>query len=85
MRLTTRLTDAALARGWRVSTPLEPERRTGWVGIDVPDGERVLHELIARRIYVDYRPGCGLRASAHLYTTDDDVDRFIEAMDRIVR
>ena len=79
------LTDAALERGWRVTTPLDAERRTGWVGIDVPDGERVLHELIARRIYVDYRPGCGLRISAHFYTTDDDVARFLDAMDAIAR
>ncbi len=85
VRLTTRLTDAALERGWRVGTPIEADRRTGWVGIDVADGERVLHELIARRVYVDYRPGCGLRVSAHLYTTDDDVDRFLEEIDRIVR
>jgi len=85
VRLTTRLTQAALERGWRVSTPLEAERRTGWVGIDVPNGERVLHELVARRVYVDYRPGCGLRVSAHLYTTDGDVDRFLDAMDAIVR
>jgi len=85
VRLTTRLTDAALERGWRVSTPLDAEQRTGWVGIDVPDGARVLHELIARRVYVDYRPGCGLRVSAHLYTTDDDVEQFLDAMARIVR
>jgi kynureninase len=85
VRLTTRLTEAALDRGWRVSTPHDAERRTGWVGIDVPAGERVLHELIARRIFVDYRPGCGLRVSAHLYTTDDEIDRFLAAMDEIVR
>jgi kynureninase len=81
VRLTTRLTEAALDRGWRVSTPHDASRRTGWVGIDVPNGERVLHELIARRIYVDYRPGCGLRVSAHLYTTDEEIDRFLSVMD----
>jgi kynureninase len=64
VRLTTRLTEAALERGWRVNTPHDAARRTGWVGIDVPSAERILHELIARRIYVDYRPGCGLRVSA---------------------
>ncbi len=85
VRLATHVTDAALARGWRVSTPLEAERRTGWVGIDVPDGARVLHELVARRIYVDYRPGCGLRIGAHFYTTDEDVERFLDAMDALVR
>ncbi len=85
VRLTTRLTEAALERGWRVSTPHDANRRTGWVGIDVADGERILHDLVARRIYVDYRPGCGLRVSAHLYTTDAEIDRFLAAMDELVR
>jgi kynureninase len=83
VRLTTRLTEAALERGWRVSTPHDARLRTGWVGIDVPDGERVLHELIARRIYVDYRPGCGLRVSAHLYTTAEEIELFLSAMDSV--
>jgi kynureninase len=83
VRLTTHLTEAALERGWRVNTPHEAQRRTGWVGIDVPNAERVLHELIARRIYVDYRPGCGLRVSAHLYTTDEEIERFLFAMEEL--
>jgi kynureninase len=85
VRLTTRLTEAALERGWRVSTPHAAEQRTGWVGIDVPDGERILHELIARRIFVDYRPGCGLRVSPHLYTTPEEVEHFLSIMDKLVR
>ncbi len=85
VRLTTRLTDAALERGWHVSTPHDASRRTGWVGIDVPDGERVLHELIARRIYLDYRPGCGLRVGAHFYTTDEEIERFLSVMDELLR
>jgi kynureninase len=85
VRLTTRLTDAALERGWHVSTPHDASRRTGWVGIDVPDGEHVLHELIARRIYVDYRPGCGLRVGAHFYTTDEEIERFLSVLDELLR
>jgi kynureninase len=84
VRLTTGLTEAALDRGWRVNTPHDAARRTGWVGIDVPEGERVLHALIERRIFVDYRPGCGLRVSAHFYTTDEEIERFLATMDEIV-
>lgn len=83
VRLTTYLTQAARERGWRVSTPHEAAKRTGWVGIDVPDADRILHELIARRIYVDYRPGCGLRVSAHFYTTDEEIATFLAAMDEL--
>jgi kynureninase len=85
VRLTTRLTEAALERGWRVNTPHAAAQRTGWVGIDVPDGERVLHALIERRIFVDYRPGCGLRVSAHLYTTAEEIEHFLATMDTLVR
>lgn len=85
VRLTTRLTEAALERGWRVNTPHDAHARTGWVGIDVPDAARILHELVERRVYVDHRPGCGLRVSAHLYTTDDEIDHFLATMDALVR
>jgi kynureninase len=83
-RLTMRLTEAALERGWQVNTPLDPAKRTGWVGIDVPGAEHVQHELQQRRIFVDHRPGCGLRVSAHFYTTDEEIERFIGAMDALV-
>ncbi len=84
VRLTTRLTESALERGWRVNTPHEAAKRTGWVGIEVPNAEHVLEELIARRIFVDHRPGCGLRVSAHFYTTDEEIDAFLAAMDELV-
>ncbi|HEY4440022.1 MAG TPA: aminotransferase class V-fold PLP-dependent enzyme [Candidatus Elarobacter sp.] len=84
-RLTTRLTEAALERGWQVNTPIDPAQRTGWVGIDVPEAAAVQHALHERRIFVDHRPGCGLRVSAHCYTTDEEIERFLEAMDDLVR
>jgi len=82
--LTTKLTEAALERGWRVNTPHNAAERTGWVGIDVPDAEQILHELIRRRIYVDYRPGCGLRVSAHFYTTEAEIDHFVTTLEECV-
>ncbi|GAC1573503.1 MAG: aminotransferase class V-fold PLP-dependent enzyme [Candidatus Elarobacter sp.] len=83
-RLTLRLTHAALERGWTVNTPHDPAKRTGWVGIDVPDAARVQHALLERRIFVDHRPGCGLRVSAHFYTTDEEIERFLVAMAELV-
>lgn len=84
VRLTTRLTEAALERGWRVNTPHDAARRTGWVGIDVPDAGRVQHELFGRRVIVDHRPGCGLRIGPHFYTTDEEIERLLSALDAIV-
>ncbi|HTU83329.1 MAG TPA: aminotransferase class V-fold PLP-dependent enzyme, partial [Candidatus Acidoferrales bacterium] len=83
VRLTERIAAMALERGLRVVTPLEPERRTGWIGMDFDGADRALAELVARRVFVDYRPGCGLRVSPHFYTADDDVTAFFEALDEI--
>ncbi len=83
VRLTTKIAEAALERGLRVNTPLEPERRTGWIGIDFDGAERACRDLIAQRVFLDYRPGCGLRVSPHFYTTDDEIDSFFEALDRM--
>jgi kynureninase len=83
VRLTTKLAEMALERGLTVNTPLEPASRTGWIGFDFDGSERVCRGLIAQRIFVDYRPGCGIRASAHFYTTDDEIDRLFSAIDRL--
>ena len=83
IRLTERLIAGAHERDITVPTPLEPERRTGWVGLDVPDAKRVTAALVARRVFVDHRPGCGIRVSPHFYTSDGDIDAFFTALDDV--
>jgi kynureninase len=83
VRLTTKLAEMALERGLKVNTPLEPSRRTGWIGIEFDGSERACRELIRRRVFVDYRPGCGIRVSPHFYTADDEIDAFFEALDEL--
>jgi kynureninase len=83
VRLTTRLAEMALERGFTVPTPLDPARRTGWIGMDFPGAKRVMRELIARRIFVDYRPGCGIRVSPHFYTSDAEIDAFFATVDEL--
>ncbi|HVA29099.1 MAG TPA: aminotransferase class V-fold PLP-dependent enzyme [Candidatus Baltobacteraceae bacterium] len=85
VRLTTKIAEMALERKLRVNTPLEPASRTGWIGIDFEGSERAYKAMIAERIFLDYRPGCGLRVSAHFYTADAEIDRFFEALDRFRR
>lgn len=84
-RLTTRIIEAALSRGFTIPTPLEAERRTGWIGIDFPGADRATQALIDRRIFIDYRPGCGMRVGPHFYSTDEDIDVFFHALDEIAR
>ncbi|MBV8332115.1 MAG: aminotransferase class V-fold PLP-dependent enzyme [Candidatus Eremiobacteraeota bacterium] len=83
VRLTTKLASMALERGLRVNTPLEPERRTGWIGIDFDGAEAACRDLIARRVFVDYRPGCGIRVSPHFYTSDDEIDEFFNVLNKL--
>ncbi|HET9030221.1 MAG TPA: aminotransferase class V-fold PLP-dependent enzyme [Candidatus Aquilonibacter sp.] len=82
-RLTTKLSEMALERKLTVNSPLDASKRTNWVGIDFDGSERVCAQLIEERVFVDYRPGCGIRVSAHFYTTDDEIDRFFEVLDRL--
>jgi len=81
VRLTTRIAEKALELGLRVNTPLDPAKRTGWIGIDFPNSRSVYEELIRKRVFVDYRPGCGIRVGPHFYTSDDDVSAFFAALE----
>lgn len=81
--LTTRIAEAALERGLTVNTPLDPAKRAGWIGIDFPNSERVCQALIAQRVFVDYRPGCGIRVGPHIYTSTHDVDSLFTTLDAL--
>jgi kynureninase len=85
VRLTTLLLEGALERGFTVPTPREPQRRTGWIGMDFDGAQRVYRGLVEQRIFVDYRPGCGIRVGPHFYTTHDEIAHFFGAVDRLIR
>lgn len=83
VRLTDKIAGMALERGLRVSSPLQAEKRTGWIGIDFEDSERACRRLVEERFFVDYRPGCGIRVGPHFYTDDDEIDAFFRALERV--
>jgi kynureninase len=83
VRMTTKIAEMALERDLRVNSPLQPEHRAGWIGIDFNDSENVCRKLISERIFLDYRPGCGLRVSAHIYTSAGEIDNFFSILDRL--
>ena len=84
LRLTRRLMDAAIARGWAVKTPDRDDERGGSVVLDVPDGERVTQALLARDVIVDYRPNAGLRMAPHFYNTVEEIDHAVAQLDALV-
>jgi kynureninase len=85
LRLTDKLIEGAQLRGFSVPTPLEHENRTGWIGLDFPNADRATAALIERRVFVDYRPGCGIRVSPHFYTAEDEIDTFFRVLDEVRR
>jgi kynureninase len=74
IRMTTRLLEGALSRGWTVNTPQNPVERGGTVSIDCPHAYEVCRELLAREILCDYRPKTGVRLSPHFYNREDECD-----------
>jgi kynureninase len=84
VRQTTRLIEAALARGWKVNTPRNPAERGGTVSVRCPHAREVKCELLARGILVDYRPGAGVRLSPHFYNRDEEVDFALAQMEEIL-
>jgi kynureninase len=83
-RQTARLVALADARGYRVSAPRDPARRGGTVALDVPNAYEVAQELLARDIVIDYRPGAGIRVAPHFYTSDDELEAAVGAIDEIL-
>jgi kynureninase len=77
-RRTQRMIEFALSRGWTINTPLESNKRGGSVMIGVDNAPAVVEQLGERHVFVDSRPGAGLRISPHFFNTDEEID---EAMD----
>jgi len=78
--LTQPLVEAALDRGWRVNSPLDPARRGGHVSIDPGESQRVLDTLIAQGFALDFRPGLGLRVGPHFFTEAAEIESLVEAV-----
>jgi kynureninase len=81
---TARLVEAALAEGWKVNAPLDPERRGGTVAVEVPHSYEVKTELLRREVIVDWRPGAGIRISPHFYNTDEECDRAVAEIKEVL-
>jgi kynureninase len=56
------------------------ERRGGSVMIGVDEAKSVSEQLAERRVFVDWRPGAGLRISPHFFNTDEEVSEALEIL-----
>jgi kynureninase len=84
LRLTSRIIDHALKRGYEVKTPLDPGERGGTVTLAVPNSEQTARALLDRQVIIDHRPGAGIRMAPHFYTTEAEVDSAMAALDEFV-
>jgi kynureninase len=85
VRQTGRLLELADHRGYRCTTPRDPQRRGGTVAIDVENGYEISQGLKSLDILCDYRPGAGIRLSPHFYTRDGELDAAVEAIGEIIQ
>ena len=83
-RQTARLIALADERGFAVHAPRDADRRGGTVAFDVPHGPAVAQALLSRDIVIDYRPGAGIRVAPHFYTTDEELEAAVAALDDIL-
>lgn len=80
---TSFLRGLAEERRFTVNTPRDDRARGGTICFDFDGSEKVAQQLNTERFFCDWRPGCGIRASPHFYTTDDELVRFMAAVDRL--
>lgn len=83
LRQTRHLMQLAEAAGLEIKNPREDGRRGGTVCLDFPGSEAVSKALLRNDFQIDHRPACGIRVSPHFYNTDEEVERFVEAVVRL--
>ena len=85
VRMTTRVLEAAKARGWRVNTAENSAERAGTVSVECPHAMEVGRELLARDILIDYRPQAGIRISPHFYNLEEECDFALSQIEEILQ
>ena len=79
-RRTQLMIDFAMERGWTINTPRDKDRRGGSVMIGVDDAKAMAERLAEKKVFVDWRPGAGLRVSPHFFNTDEEVAEALEIL-----
>jgi kynureninase len=83
-RRTEWMIDFALEKGWKVNSPRDVNQRGGSVMIYVEDGPGMVQRLNERGVFVDCRPGVGLRISPHFFNTDEEVREAMEILNGLM-
>jgi cysteine desulfurase/selenocysteine lyase len=83
LRLTDSLIEKLQQKGYRVISSVLPRERSGIVSFvhQRHDPQELLRQLSEAKVIVSLRDGA-IRASAHLYNNEEDVERLVEALPR---
>jgi cysteine desulfurase/selenocysteine lyase len=83
LRLTDLLIQKLREKRYRVVSSTRPEERSGIVAFAHPShaSEELLQTLSEAKVVVSLREGA-IRASAHLYNNEEDIERLVEALPR---
>jgi kynureninase len=86
-QLTSLIINKADEANLEVLSPRADDRRGGLVRVRVPGGrpnaERILHELFNRNVVLDQR-GDALRISPHFFSTEEEIERCFEELEKLV-
>jgi len=52
--------------------------------IGVNDAPSLVDQLAQRRVFVDSRPGAGLRISPHFFNTDEEIDEAMNILASLI-
>jgi len=84
-RRTQWMIDFGRERGWTINTPLEKSQRGGSVMIGVNDAQQTAERLAEKKVFVDWRPGAGLRVSPHFFNTDEELDEALNILAGLIK
>jgi kynureninase len=84
-RRTESMIEFGRERGWTINTPLEKNQRGGSVMIGVDNAQHTAERLAEQRVFVDWRPGAGLRVSPHFFNTDEEFDEALNILAGLIK
>lgn len=70
----------AREHGWSLHSPSDARSRGGSVMIETERPNEIVAQLAERNVFVDCRPGVGLRISPHFFNTDDEIEEALSTI-----
>ncbi len=81
---TQRIVVHAMEQGWPLNSPTDANQRGGTVMLSFDDPESLAGTLRNHQVFVDWRPGVGIRISPHFFNTDDEITAALDAIGQCV-